>query len=163
MFHNQQPYTHPRHQQQQLQQHNQRQGGGQFKDNKNKNVECWNFHERGHFSTSCTKPKKAGEHLGPHKAPPRDSTSGARPAAKVNAHRACINHIEVVAAEESPDVILGMFLAESHSALMLFDSSASHSLSTNVLAIAYDLPRSKLSAPMLVQAPGSNLKSDTIC
>ncbi|XP_051217126.1 uncharacterized protein [Lolium perenne] len=107
MFHNQQPYTHPRHQQQQLQQHNQRQGGGQFKDNKNKNVECWNCHERGHFSTSCTKPKKAGEHLGPHKAPPRGSTSGARPAAKVNARRARINHIEVAAAEESPEVILG--------------------------------------------------------
>jgi hypothetical protein len=56
-----------------------------------------------------------------------------------------------------------MFLAESHSALMLFDSGASHSFITKRFALAYDFPRSKLSAPMLVQAPGSNLDSDTIC
>jgi hypothetical protein len=38
-----------------------------------------------------------------------------------------VNHVTVEAAQEAPEVVLGMFLVNSHPATVLFDSGASHS------------------------------------
>jgi hypothetical protein len=38
-----------------------------------------------------------------------------------------VNHMTSEEAQQAPDVVLGMFLASSHPATILFDSGASHS------------------------------------
>jgi hypothetical protein len=38
-----------------------------------------------------------------------------------------INHVTTAEAQQAQDIVLGMFLASSHPATVLFDSGASHS------------------------------------
>ena len=55
-------------------------------------VDCWNCGDKGHYSTSCTKPKKDGF----RPAPPNvrgNATMVPKPRANVNARRAWVNHV----------------------------------------------------------------------
>jgi hypothetical protein len=52
------------------------------------------------------------------------------PKKQVNAARGHLNHVNVEEAEESPDIVMGMFLVHSTAARVLFDSRASHSFVT---------------------------------
>jgi hypothetical protein len=51
-----------------------------------------------------------------------------------------VNHVVVEEVQEGPDVIIGMFLVNDTSAVVLFDSGASHSFISVVYVGKHNLP-----------------------
>jgi hypothetical protein len=65
-------------------------------------------------------------------------------------------------AQQAPDVVLGMFLASSHPATILFDSGASHSFISSFVA-KHSLPIATMKYTMLVSSPGGEMRIKHIC
>jgi hypothetical protein len=51
-----------------------------------------------------------------------------------------INHVPTEEAQQAQDVVLGMFLASSYPATVLFDSGASHSFISSSFVVKHHLP-----------------------
>jgi hypothetical protein len=56
-------------------------------------------------------------------------------------------------AQQAQDVVLGMFLASSHPAIVLFDSGAPHSYISSFV-VKHQLPITIMKQTMLVSSPG---------
>jgi hypothetical protein len=65
-------------------------------------------------------------------------------------------HVDAEVTQENPRVVLGMFLANSTPASVLFDSGASHSFITSQFIAQHNIPISPMSRHMLVTSPGGN-------
>ena len=74
-----------------------------------------------------------------------------------------MNHVTAEEAQEDPGVILGTFLVNSTPAIVLFDCGASHSFITRKFAIECGLKPTPLGSHMLIQTPGSFMKSKIGC
>jgi hypothetical protein len=67
-------------------------------------------------------------------------------------------------AQQAQDVVLGMFLASSHPATVLFDSGASHSfISSSSFVVRHQLPITIMKQTMLVSSPGGEMRTKHIC
>jgi hypothetical protein len=66
-------------------------------------------------------------------------------------------------AQQAQDVVLGMFLASSHPATVLFDSGASHSFISSSFVVRHQLPITIMKQTMLVSSPGGELRTRHIC
>jgi hypothetical protein len=66
-------------------------------------------------------------------------------------------------AQQAQDVVLGMFLASSHSATVLFDSGASHSFISPSFVVEHQLPITIMKQTMLVSSPGGEMWTKHIC
>jgi hypothetical protein len=66
-------------------------------------------------------------------------------------------------AQQAPDVVLGMFLASSHPATILFDSGASHSFISSSFVAKHSLPIATMKHTMLVSSPGGEMRTNHIC
>jgi hypothetical protein len=66
-------------------------------------------------------------------------------------------------AQQAPDVVLGMFLASSHPATILFDSGASHSFISSSFVAKHSLPITAMKHTMLVSSPGGEMRTKHIC
>jgi hypothetical protein len=66
-------------------------------------------------------------------------------------------------AQQAYDVILGMFLASSHPAIVLFDSGASHSFISSSSVAKYNLPITTMKHTMLVSSPRGERRTKHIC
>jgi hypothetical protein len=64
-----------------------------------------------------------------------------------------VNHITVEDAQKAPDVVFGMFLANSNPAIVLFDSGASHSFISSIFVATHKLPIATMNHNMLVSSP----------
>jgi hypothetical protein len=71
--------------------------------------------------------------------------------AKQNCAQVRINHVTV---QEAPDVIPGMFFVNATSAVVLFDSGASHSFISVAYVEKHKLPIALLKCQMIVSSPG---------
>jgi hypothetical protein len=65
-------------------------------------------------------------------------------------------------AQEIQDVVLGMFLTNSHLAIILFDSGASHSFISSRFVAKYNLPIIIMKHNMLVSSPVGGMKTKHI-
>ncbi|MBJ4058730.1 aspartyl protease family protein, partial [Salmonella enterica subsp. enterica serovar Goldcoast] len=74
-----------------------------------------------------------------------------------------MNHVTAEEAQTAPDVVLGMFLVNSVPASVLFDSGASHSFIAINFVEKYGLPILPLANPMLIQSPGSRMRTSSVC
>jgi hypothetical protein len=74
-----------------------------------------------------------------------------------------VNHVTSEEAQQTQDVILGMFLAHSHPATGLFDSRASHSFISSCFVAKYNLPITTMKHTMLVRSPGGERRTKHIC
>jgi hypothetical protein len=74
-----------------------------------------------------------------------------------------VNHMTGDETQKAQDVVLGMFLANSHPATILFDSEASHSFITSSFVAKYNLPIANMKHTMLVSSPGGEMKIKLIC
>jgi hypothetical protein len=74
-----------------------------------------------------------------------------------------VNHVAVEEAQEFTDVVIGMFLINDTSAVVLFDSRASHSF----ISVAYirknNLPLALLRYQMIVSSPGGDMPARQLC
>jgi hypothetical protein len=71
-----------------------------------------------------------------------------------------------VAIEEvqgAPDVIIGMFLINDTSVVVLFDSGASHSFIFAVYIGKHNVPLALLRCQMIVRSPGGDMPARQLC
>jgi hypothetical protein len=60
-------------------------------------------------------------------------------------------------------VVLGIFLASSHPAIVLFDSGASHFFISSSFVVRYQLPITIMKQTMLVSSHGGKMQTKHIC
>jgi len=77
--------------------------------------------------------------------------------------RGRVNHVGVEEAQDAPDVILGMFVANSHPATILFDCGASHSFIATQFVARFNLPMSMMKNKMIVSSPGGDMLARHLC
>jgi hypothetical protein len=66
-------------------------------------------------------------------------------------------------AQQAQDVVLGMFLASSHPATILFDSEESHSFISSSFVVKHSLPIATMKHTMLVSSLGGEMRTNHIC
>ena len=66
-----------------------------------------------------------------------------------------MNHVSVEEVEEQPDAVIGKFLVKSFTAIVLFDTGASHSYISRGFVDKFKLPTKVLRTHMLVSSPGA--------
>jgi hypothetical protein len=74
-----------------------------------------------------------------------------------------INHVTAEEAQQSQDVVLGMFRSNSHPSMILFDFRASHSFISSKFIAKHNLPIIIMKHTMLVSKPGGEMRSRHIC
>jgi hypothetical protein len=66
-------------------------------------------------------------------------------------------------AQEAPDIVIGMFLINDTSIVMLFDSVASHSFISVAYVGKHNLPLALLRCQMIVSSPGGDMPARQLC
>jgi hypothetical protein len=66
-------------------------------------------------------------------------------------------------AQQAQDIVLSMFLASSHPAIVLFDSRASHSFISSTFVAKHHLPTTIMKHTMHVSSPGGEMRTKHIC
>ena len=74
-----------------------------------------------------------------------------------------MNHVNVEEVEEQPNAVIGKFLIKSFTALVLFDTGASHSYISMGFVDKFKLPTLALRSPMLVSSPGAKHMASRWC
>jgi hypothetical protein len=74
-----------------------------------------------------------------------------------------VNHMTSDEAQQAQDIVLGMFLASSHPATILFDLGASHSFISSSFVAKHNLPIATMKYTMLVSSPGGEMRTKHIC
>jgi hypothetical protein len=74
-----------------------------------------------------------------------------------------VNHVMVKEAHEAPDVVIGMFFINDTSAVVLFDSGASHSFISAAYVEKHNLPIALLRCQMVVSSPGGDMPARQLC
>jgi hypothetical protein len=74
-----------------------------------------------------------------------------------------VNHVTTEEAQQSQDVVLGMFLANSHPTTILFDSGVSHFFISSKFIAKHNLPITIMKYTMIVSSPGGEMKTNHIC
>jgi hypothetical protein len=123
---------------------------------------CFNCGEKGHFVNAC--PKTCTRPNQTPAAQPTLGRSNSTPmTARQNYARGRITHVPIEDAQEAPDVVLGTFLANSNTTIILFDSGASHSFISAKYVAKYNLPVSLLKCHMVVSSPGGDMSDRQVC
>jgi hypothetical protein len=71
--------------------------------------------------------------------------------------------VAVKEAQEAPDVVIGMFLVNDTSAVVLFDSGASHSFISIAYVRKHNLPLALLRCQMIISSPGGDMPARQLC
>jgi hypothetical protein len=71
--------------------------------------------------------------------------------------------VAVEEAQEAPIVVIGMLLVNDTSAVVLFDSGASHSFISAVYVGKHNLPLALLRCQMIVSSPGGDMPARRLC
>ena len=74
-----------------------------------------------------------------------------------------MNHVNVEEVEEQPDAVIGKFFIKSFTAIVLFDTGASHSYISRGFVDKFKLPTIALKTPMLVSSPGAEYMARRGC
>jgi hypothetical protein len=74
-----------------------------------------------------------------------------------------VNHVAVKETQEAPDVVIGMFLFNDTSAVVLFDFGASHSFISAAYVGKHNLPQALLKCQMIVSSPGGDMPARQLC
>jgi hypothetical protein len=78
-------------------------------------------------------------------------------AARLNYVHGKVNHVAVEEAQEAPDVVIGLFFINDTSAVVLFDSGASHSFLSIAYVEKHNLSIALLRCQMIVSSPGGDI------
>jgi hypothetical protein len=71
--------------------------------------------------------------------------------------------VVVEEAQEAADVVIGMFLVNDTSAVVLFDSRASHSFISAAYIGKHNLPLALLRCQIIVSSPGGDMPARQLC
>jgi hypothetical protein len=84
-------------------------------------------------------------------------------AAKQNYVCEKVNHVAMEEAQEAPDVVIGMFFINDTSAVVLFDSGASHSFISTAYVGEHNLPLALLKCQIIISSPGGDMPARQLC
>jgi hypothetical protein len=84
-------------------------------------------------------------------------------AARQNYVHRKVNHVAVEEAQEAPDMVIGTFFVNDTSAVVLFDSGASHSFIFTAYVEKHNLPIALLRCQMIVSSPGGDMPTRQLC
>jgi hypothetical protein len=65
--------------------------------------------------------------------------------------------------QEAPDIVIGMFLINNTSAVVLFDSIASHSFISTTYVGKHNLPLALLKCQMVLSSLGGDMPARQLC
>jgi hypothetical protein len=85
---------------------------------------CYNCGEQGHYANRCPNPHTHVNQPAIATAAPTHGDNSVPIAAKQNYARGRVNHVAVEEGQEAPNVVIGMFLVNDTSTVLLFDSGA---------------------------------------
>jgi hypothetical protein len=71
--------------------------------------------------------------------------------------------VAVEEAQEALDIVIGMFLINDTSAVVMFDSRASHSFISATYVGKHNLPLALLRCQMIVSSPGGDMPARQLC
>jgi hypothetical protein len=71
--------------------------------------------------------------------------------------------VAVEEAQEAPDVVIGMFLINDTSTVVLLDFGVSHSFISAAYVGKHNLPRALLRCQMIVSSPGGDMPTRQLC
>jgi hypothetical protein len=74
-----------------------------------------------------------------------------------------VNHVAVEEAQEALDVVIGTFFVNDTSAVVLFDSGASHSFISATYVEKHNLPIALLRCQMIVSSAGGDMPARQLC
>jgi hypothetical protein len=74
-----------------------------------------------------------------------------------------LNHVTVEEAQEASDVVIDLFLINDISAVVLFDSGASHSFISAPYVGKHNLPLALLKCQMIVSSLGADMPAGQLC
>jgi hypothetical protein len=121
------------------------------------------YGEKGHFANQCPNSRT---HINPPIAATPVPTHGANSvpvAAKQNYVRGRVNHVTMEEAQEAPDVVIGRFLINNTSAIVLFDSGASRSFIFATYVGNHNLPLALLRCQVIVSSPRGDMLARQLC
>jgi hypothetical protein len=113
---------------------------------------CFKCDMNGHLTRQC-----------PNKPFTLGAGGQSRPQGQQNYTYGKVNHVTTEEAQHAQDVILGMFLASSHPATILFDLGASYSFISSSFVVKHHLPITIMKQTMLVSSPGGEMRTKHIC
>jgi hypothetical protein len=113
---------------------------------------CFKCGMNGHLARQC-----------PNKLSITGAGSQSRPQGQQNYTYSKVNHLTTEESQQAQDIVLGMFLASSHPAKVLFDSGASHSFISSSFVVKHQLPITIMKQTMLVSSPGGKMRTKHIC
>jgi hypothetical protein len=127
----------------------------------------------GHYANGCPKRNiqntlgqfnNSGQRQNPQQQQPRNNNQTPQNnKGQQNFIRRRVNHVATETAQEAQDVVFGMFLVNSTSASILFDSGASHSFISAQFGAKHGIPIHSMSNHMLVSSLGGNMKAMYKC
>ena len=113
-------------------------------------ITCFKCRKTRHNSIECSEAKNGNG----------NGSSGKKPNPFT---RGQVNHISLEEIEEQPDAVVGKFLINAFTSLVLFDTSASHSFISRGFVDKFNLPTVALKSPMLVSPPGAEYMASRGC
>ena len=113
-------------------------------------VTCYKCQKTGHYANECPEAKNGNG----------NGSSGKKPNPF---NRGQVNHVNVEEVEAQPDAVIGKFLVKSFTAVVLFDTGASHSYISRGFVDNYKLSTRVLKTPMLVTSPGAEYMASHGC
>jgi hypothetical protein len=124
---------------------------------------CFACGEKGHFANKCPSQCNHPSQTAVITPAPTCGANSIPISARQNYVRGKVNHVAVEEAREAPDVVIGTFFVNDTSAVVLFDSGASHSFISAAYVEKHNLPIALLSCQMLVSSPGGDMPTRQLC
>jgi predicted aspartyl protease len=109
--------------------------------------------------------KKAAQQQSSPSAPAKQNVSqpGAGNLIQTRYNHGRLNHLEAKVVQETPGMIVGMFLVNFHIAEVLFDTGATHSFITASWVEAHNLPITTMSTPIQIDSASGRVRADSVC
>jgi hypothetical protein len=117
----------------------------------------------GHYANRCPNPCTRANQPATATPAPTHGANSIPIAAKQNYAHGRVNHVAVEEAQEAPDVVIGMFFINDTSAIVQFDSGASHYFISDAYVEKHNLPLALLKCQMIVSSLRGDMHTRQLC